>query len=163
MRRLSAVGNTDCFEDPVPTARLDWYRELRAAGIAPIALTLTYGPTMIEAIAHGACDYANIKGVPPDIRKAGDVCWAAGIPAWLGTGVDLGILEAMYLHVAAATKSATRPSDLFGRLIREHNLITDDFPVADGAVAVPAGPGLGVELNRTALDRYTTSRREITI
>ena len=58
---------------------------------------------------------------------------------WHGSGVDLGIIEALFLHVAAATKSMTRPSDLFGRTIREHNLITDALSAENGAVRVPAG------------------------
>lgn len=61
----------------------------------------------------------------------------------------------------AASKSMTLPCDIFGRMIREHNLIKNAFPVEAGTIAVPMGPGLGVELDRDGLDRYT--KRTFTI
>jgi muconate cycloisomerase len=49
----------------------------------------------------------------------------------------------------------TLPSDLFGRTVRTHNLITNSMAVSNGTVEVPTGPGLGVQLDRDALDQYT--------
>ncbi len=160
-RRLAAVGNTGCLEDPFPAADLEWWRVLRQQGLFPIALGTVYGPVLIEAIRANACDYANLNGLPWNIRKAGDVCWAAGIRTWHGSGLDLGVLEALYRHTCAVTKSMTLPSDILGRSIREHNLVTDTMPVEEGTVAVPTDAGLGVELDREALDRYTV--RQFTI
>ena len=71
------------------------------------------------------------------------------------------MLESLYLHVCAVTKSMTRPSDILSRNIREHNLITNEFPVVDGTIELPDGPGLGVMLDHDAVDRYT--RRKFTI
>src|SRR6266853_1374366 len=34
------------------------------------------------------------------------------------------------------------------------DLLTEELPVRDGFLAVPTGPGLGVELDWQALDRY---------
>lgn len=153
-RRLVEVGNIGCLEDPFPSSDLEWWRLLRQQGLFPIALGTVYGPVLIEAIRAHACDYANLNGLPWDIRKAGDVCWAAGMRTWHGSGLDLGVLEALYRHTCAVTKSMTLPSDILGRSIREHNLVTDAMPVEDGMVAVPTGPGLGVALDRDALDKY---------
>ena len=47
------------------------------------------------------------------------------LPSWHGSELDLGILEAMYLHQCAAAPSCIWPSDIFGRLIREHDLLTE--------------------------------------
>lgn len=156
LKRLAAVGNVGCVEDPFPKTQLASYRWLRDQALFPVAIHIIYGPDLIEAIRARACDYVNFSGLPWDIRKGGDVCWAAGVPAWHGSGMDLGVLEAVYLHTIAATKSMSRPSDLLGRTIRAHNLITDPMPVVDGHVAVPSGAGLGVELDRDALERYET-------
>jgi muconate cycloisomerase len=158
LRRLAAVGNIGCVEDPFPKGDLASYRTLRRHGLFPVALHLGYDAPLIEAVRRHACDFVNLSATPWDVRRAGEVCWAAGIPTWHGSGVDLGVIEALFLHVAAATKSMSRPSDLFGRTIREHNLITDPLQPQAGAVAVPSGAGLGVELDRDALDRYTTRR-----
>ena len=158
LRRLAQVGNVGCVEDPFPKGDLAPYVMLRAHGLFPVALHLGYDALLIEAIRRGACDYVNLSATPFDARRAGDVCWAAGLATWHGSGVDLGILEALFLHVAAATKSMSRPSDLFGRTIREHNLITDALPAENGTMRVPTGAGLGVELDRDALERYTIRR-----
>ncbi|WP_428937623.1 mandelate racemase/muconate lactonizing enzyme family protein [Fontivita pretiosa] len=158
VRQLAAVGNLGCVEDPFPKGDLEAYRMLRQLALAPIALHLPYDSILIEAIRTHACDFVNLGGTPWDIKRGGEVCWLAGIPTWHGSGVDLGILEACYLHTAAATKSMWRPCDIFGRTIREHNLITNPMIAQDGSMPVPAGPGLGVELDRDALDRYTKRR-----
>jgi muconate cycloisomerase len=163
LRRLAAVGNIGCVEDPFPRHQMDQLRMLREQGLFPVAMHLDYGPALLEAIRQDACDYMNIQGMPWQVRKAGDVCWLAGLPAWHGSGLDLGILEASCLHACAATKAITRPSDILGRMIREHNLITNAMPVENGCIAVPDGPGVGVELDRDALDRYTQRHVHFTL
>jgi muconate cycloisomerase len=70
------------------------------------------------------------------------------------------MLEAMYLHQCAAAPSCTWPSDVFGRLIREHDLLTKPLEMRPPFAALPAGPGLGVELDRDAIRHYQTDRRE---
>src|SRR5438132_6488371 len=118
------MGNVVCVDDPFPKGDFQPYRTLRRHGLFPVALHLGYDAMLIEAIRQHACDFVNISATPWDAKRAGEICWAAGVPTWHGSGVDLGIIEALFLHVAAATKSMTRPSDIFGRTIREHNLIT---------------------------------------
>jgi muconate cycloisomerase len=158
LRRLAEVGNIGCVEDPFHKGELEQYRMLRAQGLFPVALHLSYSPTLIDAIRHHACDYVNLGGTPWDIRKAADVCWLAGLPTWHGSGIDLGVLEALYLHVVAAGKSMARPSDILGRTIRQHNLITNPMKAEGGYMPVPTGHGLGVELDRDALERYTVRK-----
>jgi muconate cycloisomerase len=155
LRRLAEVGNVGCVEDPFGKGDLEPFCLLRKHGIFPVALHLGYDGLLIDAIRRSACDFVNLSATPWDVRSAGGVCWAAGVPTWHGSGVDLGIIEALFLHVAATTKSMTRPSDLFGRTIREHNLITDAMVAENGTMRAPSGVGLGVELDRAALDRYT--------
>jgi muconate cycloisomerase len=82
------------------------------------------------------------------------------LPCWHGSEIDLGVLEAMYLHQCAAAPSCTWPSDVFGRLIREHDLLTKPLEMRPPFAALPAGPGLGVELDRDAIRHYQTDRRE---
>jgi muconate cycloisomerase len=155
LRRLAAVGNIGCVEDPFEKSHTQWYCELRQHGFFPIAMHMRYGPALFEAIRANACDYVNLRDLPWNVRRGADLCWAAGIPTWHGSGVDLGITEAVALHTCAASKSMTLPSDLFGRTVRTHNLITNSMAVSNGTVEVPTGPGLGVQLDRDALDQYT--------
>lgn len=161
LRKLAEVGNVGCLEDPFMKVNLEWYRMLRYQSLFPVGLHLCNGLNLMQAIRMDACDYFNLEGTPWEVRKAGDICWAAGVPTWHYSSVDLGILEATYLHTCAATKSMTLPSDIFGRSIRVHNLITNDLMPTDGQVAVPTGPGLGVGVDHDALAAHTTRQFSI--
>jgi muconate cycloisomerase len=55
----------------------------------------------------------------------------------------------------------TRPSDLFGRTIRRHNLITNPLSPRNGAIPLPTGAGLGIELDLDALENHTTGKFSI--
>jgi len=77
-----------------------------------------------------------------------------GKSCWHGSEVDLGLLEAAALHACAAAPQCTIPSDLFGELVREDDLIEPGIRIADGHARVPEGPGLGVEVDRAALEHF---------
>jgi len=160
--QLEKVGNIQCLEDPVPRWNLPWYRLLREKTGLPIALHvalpyLELGQMLqdtIRAIQHEAVDYFNFNcGIANFVRMA-DIADAAGIPCWHGSEVDLGILEAAYLHACAATRNCTLRSDIFGELVREDDLIVEPISIKGGRAALPTGPGLGVELDEKALARY---------
>ena len=151
-RQLEAVGNIQCLEDPVPRWNLQWYRLLREKTVLPIALHvalpyLELGQMLqdtVKAIQLEAVDYFNFNcGIANFVRMA-DISDAAGIPCWHGSEVDLGILEAAYLHACAAARNCILRSDIFSELVREDDLIVDPIPIKDGRASVPQGPGLGV-------------------
>jgi len=67
----------------------------------------------------------------------------------------------MYLHQAAAAASCVWPSDVFGRMIREHDLLETPLRFEPPFAFVPEGPGLGIELDRAALEKYTVRQTVI--
>lgn len=76
--------------------------------------------------------------------------------------MDLGILEAMYVHQSAAAKSCIWPSDIFGRMIRTHDLLEKPLAFEPPFVRIPDdGPGLGVKLDEEAIARFRTAQRTI--
>lgn len=156
--KLASVGNIGCVEDPYPGTHLDEFRLLRSHGLFPVALHTSYNANLLDAIRQNAVDYINVGDTPWRVLQAAGICWLANVPTWHGSGVDLGILESMVLHICAAGRSITLPCDVFGRMIRRHNLITNPLAVIDGTIAVPSGNGLGVELDRDALDQYTVRK-----
>lgn len=164
-QKLEEVGNITCLEDPVPRWNLGWYRLLREKTRIPIALhvALPYAEQgqmlqdTIRAIQLEAVDYFNFNGSMANFLRMADVADAAGIPCWHGSEVDLGILEASYLHASAAARNCTLPSDIFGELVREDDLIVEPIPVKDGQARVPQKPGLGIELDLEALEKYRVS------
>ncbi len=72
------------------------------------------------------------------------------ITSTLETGI--GLVAA--LHLAAASPAVTLECGLATLDLLIDDLLIDDLPVRDGFLAVPTGPGLGVALDREALDRY---------
>ena len=52
--------------------------------------------------------------------------------------------------------ACTYPSDILS-CQRVHNLLATPLDVVDSCIRVPDGPGLGVELDEDALQRYTVT------
>jgi muconate cycloisomerase len=165
---LRSIGNVLCLEDPIPRWMLADYAELRALSPIPIVLHVSlpyiyHGQRVhdaIRALQLSAVDGFNFNGGLIGFQQLDRIATAAGLPCWHGSEIDLGILEAMYLHQCAAAPSCTWPSDIFGRLIREHDLLTEPLALQPAFATVPRGPGLGVELDRDAIRHYQTDRRE---
>jgi muconate cycloisomerase len=69
----------------------------------------------------------------------------------------LGIASAMHIHLAAAKHhSLGHPTELFGHVMFEDDLIREGIDYSGGTAAVPSGPGYGVELDEDALRKYAT-------
>ncbi|MEM1212840.1 MAG: enolase C-terminal domain-like protein [Planctomycetota bacterium] len=169
---LEPIGNVLCLEDPIPRDDYAGFAQLRRDLEIPIAIhvAIPYGEMgqhesdTITALQHDCCDLFNFNGGLFGVKRMAAAAALADRPFWHGSEVDLGPLEASYVHKAAACPNCTLPSDIFGRLVREHDLL--DTPLAfddTGHALVPDGPGLGVALDRDALDHYTTQRWEITL
>jgi muconate cycloisomerase len=168
LEELSPIGNVLCLEDPIPRWMLSEYAELKAFSSIAIVLHVSlpyiyHGQRVndaIRALQLRAVDGFNFNGGLVGFQQLDRIALAAGVPCWHGSEIDLGILEAMYLHQCAAAPSCTWPSDIFGRLIREHDLLTQPLTLKPPFATVPAGPGLGVEPDRDAVRHYQTDRRE---
>ena len=65
----------------------------------------------------------------------------------------LGISLAAMTHVAASVPNLTYALDTHWPWKSEDVIVEGTLDFKDGAVAVPSGPGLGVELDRDALAR----------
>lgn len=170
-RRLDAlaeVGNVLCLEDPLPRWMLGEYALLKNYSPIDVVLHVSlpyiyYGQRVhdaINALQHRAVDGFNFNGGLVGFAQLDRIAAAAGLPCWHGSEIDLGVAEAMYLHQCAAAPSCLWPSDVFGRLIREHDLLVEPLAIDPPWADLPSGPGLGVALDRDAIARYQTDRRE---
>ena len=148
------VDNIECFEDPVSRSNLDWYVLLREKLDFPLALHLGNHQDVINAVKREACDYLNLGGSMNSFKQGTAIAEAAGMPVWHGSGVGLGISEASYVHACAATKATTLSSDIVGEMLRVDDLIVRPLAFEDGYFEVPQEPGLGVELDEEALERF---------
>ncbi|MGO9198250.1 MAG: o-succinylbenzoate synthase [Acidimicrobiales bacterium] len=114
--------------------------------------------TAADAITLGACRVVNIKagrvGGYLEARRIHDVCLAAGVPVWCGGMLETGIGRAANLALATLP-GFSLPGDISATNRYFHEDITAPFLLEEGTIAVPQGPGIGVEVDRQALDRLT--------
>lgn len=165
---LKGIGNMLCLEDPIPRWKLDDYTQLRTYSSIPIVLHVAlpyfeHGQRIkdtIQAIQLHAVDGFNFNGGLADFQRMDHIAAAAELPCWHGSEVDLGILEAMYVHSAAAASSCIWPSDIFGRMIRQHDLLKTPLKFEPPYVYLPEGPGLGVDPDENAISNYQINYKE---
>jgi muconate cycloisomerase len=165
---LEEVGNILCLEDPIPRWKLSDYAQLRSYSSVPIVLHVSL-PYILEgqrirdaisAIQLQAVDGFNFNGGLANFQRMDHIAVAAELPCWHGSEIDLGILEAMYVHSSAAAASCIWPSDIFGRMIREHDLLKTPLKFNPPYVLLPEGLGLGIEPDEKVIANYLVNSKE---
>jgi O-succinylbenzoate synthase len=119
-----------------------------------------------EAIDLGACRIINIKpgrvgGHGQSIRLH-DLCARHGIPVWHGGMLETGIGRAHNIHLSTLP-NFTLPGDVAAsRRYFVPDLIEPGIEVrADGTIAVPDGPGIGVSVMWDRVEAATRERMEL--
>lgn len=166
------------FEEPVPPEDRAGYRAVREAIDVPVA------GGEAEFTRYGFRDL--LTGGCIDIAQP-DVCCTGGLTEWakiLALTTAFGVLTVPHVWgsgvaVAAALHAlATAPlvpytevgvplqNEPMCEFDRTHNPLRDDlltckFEIADGSVAVPSGPGLGIEVDPDQLARYTAAHARV--
>ncbi len=158
-RELEAIGGIEWFEEPLPRHDYDGYARLRAETDVPIAGgELTGGPeTPGHLLDHDAVDVLQPDAaMTTGIRKAVSVAERAAdagvefVPHTWTNGIGL----AANLHVMAAVDApwCEYPIEPPWTPAARDFLLTDPIDHDDGWVTPPDGPGLGVDLDRSAID-----------
>lgn len=100
-------------------------------------------------------------------RQVGVVAEAAGMQCDIGGSIEMGIGNAANLHLGAAVPIAelasvtpvNRPAEAYDDQIAsvyyEDDIVADPFGYEDGAVLVPEGPGLGIEVDEEKLAEHS--------
>src|SRR5690606_5099111 len=157
-----------CLEDPLPHWMVDDWARLRAAVPVPLArhLSLAYpqfadrGSEAVAVVRRGSADMFNLTAGLSDFQRLDHLADLFAMPTWHGSQVDFGIAEAAYLHSCAAARSCTQPGDIFGRLIRSHDLLAEPLRIEPPYAFLPSGPGLGVVLDDEARREFRTVDKE---
>lgn len=164
LRLMEGVENDIMLglEDPILHADVAGFKYLRETLGIPMYrhISLPYTQDIRDMIAFvraDAVDGYNFNGSAYNCVLLAEIAHLEGKACWRGSEVDLGISETMGLHIAAASINCTIPSDLFGELVREDDLIVTPIQFENGAALVPQGAGLGIELDRVALEKYKVS------
>lgn len=150
------------LEDPILHADVAGFKYLRETLGIPMYrhISLPYTQDIRDMIAFvraDAVDGYNFNGSAYNCVLLAEIAHLEGKSCWRGSEVDLGISETMGLHIAAASVNCTIPSDIFGELVREDDLLVQPIQFEKGAALVPQDAGLGIELDREALAKYKIS------
>jgi muconate cycloisomerase len=151
------------LEDPVLHEDIEGFQYLKKHLGVPMYrhISLPYTQDIRDMIAFvraDAVDGYNFNGSAFNSVLLAEMAHLEGKPCWRGSEVDLGISETMGLHIAAASINCTIPSDIFGELVREDDLIVDPIDFQNGAALVPQGDGLGITLDLAAVEKYKTGQ-----
>jgi L-alanine-DL-glutamate epimerase-like enolase superfamily enzyme len=160
-RRLEPY-QLEYLEQPIPAEPLTDAAWLRQQTRVPIALNESViGPASVldilktDAAAFVLPDTHIAGGILPCVT-IGRICEAAGIPAIMHCGHDLGPKTAAMLHVAAACPaySLANDSTYFGLA---DDVITQRLTIERGTMRLPMKPGLGIQCDVERLTRYNVS------
>ncbi len=156
------------IEQPLAHDDLIDHAELQSEIETPICLdeSVESLTDLRAALRLGSGRILNIKlgrvgGMLPS-KAIHDRCRAAGWPVWCGGMLETGIGRAANLALASLP-GFTLPGDTSAsdRYFKE-DLLVEPFSLGtDGTLPVPAGPGLGVEVDSRRLDRATLLLEEV--
>ena len=157
--------NNDYFEDPV--WGLEGMRRVREMVNIPTATNMVV--INIEQLA--TCIRTNAVDVIlldttfwGGLRlawKAGIICSAFQRGMAVHSSGELGIQLATMLHLGALLPSIHFAADAHYHHLTDDIIVGGKMKYDDGAIAVPSGPGLGVELDRDKLAEYSELYKEL--
>jgi muconate cycloisomerase len=87
-------------------------------------------------------------------QRIAAVAQAAGIPCHGGTGIESSLGTLAGAHLLATLPAVTWGSELFGPLLMTDGLLAEPLDYRDGALHLPDGPGLGIELDEDRVACY---------
>jgi galactonate dehydratase len=145
----------DIFESPIPQRDAEGNAAIRKA--VDVKIAMHYGtPDPETVVKSGCCDGFVVGGGASRTMRQGHEAEETGRPFWLQL-VGTGIMAAWSAQIGGVLKNATWPAVNCHQLY-EHTLLKEKFVVRDGKTGVKDIPGLGYELDRDALRRYTIER-----
>lgn len=163
-RHLARLDPFDLLliEQPLEEEDVLGHADLARQISTPVCLdeSIVSAQSAAAAIRLGAAAIVNIKpgrvGGYLEARRIHDVCVAHSVPVWCGGMLETGLGRAANVALAALP-GFTLPGDTSGSGRYYHRDITEPFVLDDGHLAVPTGPGLGVEPLADALAEVTVS------
>jgi len=166
--RLARLDAFDLLllEQPLPADQVRAHAQLARSVRTPICLdeSITSARAAADAIALGACAVVNVKpgrvGGYLEARRVHDVCEASSVPVWCGGMLETGLGRAGNVALAALP-NFTLPGDISASDRYYARDITEPFVMEGGRLAVPTGPGLGVEVVPEVLRDLTTRLDEV--
>jgi L-Ala-D/L-Glu epimerase len=147
-------------EQPLPSDDLDDMHTLRYNVPVPIAAdeALSDLESARRILAHDAADVLVIKPqLAGGLRVGRQILSEAmryGVQCVVTSTLESGVGIAGALHLSAASPEVTMECGLATLHLLADDLLMENLTLDHGFLAVPEGPGLGIHLDRNALDYY---------
>lgn len=147
------------FLDPVAGGDLGRTAALARLTNVPLAVSAgVHSPAdLLEASRRQSAAFAVLNsqqlGGMLATRRCAAVAEAAGIGVSLGGPPSSGVATAALLHLAASTPTLGSANQCSYHQLQD-DILTEPLTIVDGMLAVPQGPGLGVEVDRAKLESY---------
>lgn len=157
--------NNDYFEDP--TWGLEGMRRVRQFVRIPTATNtvVVNFEQLAQSIRHDLVDVVLLDttfwGGLRQAHKAGTVLETFQYGASVHSSGELGIQLASMLHLGAALPNLSFAADAHYHHLTDDIIVGGPMKYVDGAIALPTGPGLGVELDRDKLAQYAAYFKEV--
>jgi O-succinylbenzoate synthase len=163
-RHLARLDPFDLLliEQPLREDDMRGHAELAKIVRTPICLdeSICSARDAATAIALGACSVINVKparvGGYLEARRIHDIAEANGVPVWCGGMLETGIGRGPNVALAALP-GFVLPGDTSASSRYYAEDLTEPFELDDGHLAVPTGPGIGVDVRRDVLEACTVS------
>jgi len=148
-------GVIEYLEDP--TRGLDGMAEVARQAPMPLAtnMCVVAFDEIAPSVARGSVsvvlsDHHYWGGLTRSKLLSG-ICQTFGLGLSMHSNSHLGVSLAAMVHLAAATPNLTYACDTHWPWKTQDVIAADTFTFREGSVAVPTGPGLGIELDEDAL------------
>ncbi len=157
--RLEQAG-IDLVEQPTPAWDVDALARLCALLRIPVMAdeSLRSDHDALTLAARRAADVFSLKigksGGYLATQRIAAVAQAAGIACHGGTGIESSLGTLAGAHLLATLPAVTWGSELFGPLLMTDGLLAEPLDYRDGALHLPDGPGLGIDLDEDRVARY---------
>jgi glucarate dehydratase len=158
LQRFEDVG-VEFVEQPIDMHDIEGLADLKARTRVRIGANQSaWLPHQVpEVLAKRAADVVvtdphQLGGLVP-FRDAAAMCQTAGIPIVKHAFADLGITTIATSHVLGTLPSPQLGHQQFLTFL-VHDLLATPVEFVEGSIPVPTGPGLGIELDRDALEFY---------
>ncbi|AJY76979.1 o-succinylbenzoate synthase [Paenibacillus beijingensis] len=120
-----------------------------------------------KAIELGSCKIINIKlgrvGGHAESKKIHDVCERHGIPVWCGGMLEMGVGRAHNIALTSLSNFTIPGDTSASSRYWEQDIVEPSVAfIAPGMLAVPAGDGIGYEVNERNVRNYVVREAEWT-
>jgi muconate cycloisomerase len=131
----------------------------RGIGIAVMAdESITDHASLLAAIRADCADYVKLKVMKQGgflrCRRMVETAAAAGLGVIIGHGFGLGINTMAEIMLAATSRAVVDGLECVGPLKTADDVVMTKLDLSAGSIALPDGPGLGVVLDESKMDRY---------